>query len=257
MTQIPQCSNRFQWAIEFPSESQVKTIDAVLWHVEEEDGGEYQMYRERMDEEGDEPLGSFEWLIQSPGVSFGPDLVLEDLSPLVILQNLAELELTVAQGTDLSPLGQLAWLSKLELHALGEVDAEFTTTLSRLLELHVYAQGLKDLSVLRTCPSLKKLTVRANLSSLDGIEKLSHLEFLHVADNALADLAPLTHLPELKYLFLQNNRITDLRALARLTKLHRLELSNNCIADFSPIESLPELASDLDRLRRSPQRTSV
>lgn len=257
MTQIPQCSNRFQWAIEFPSASQVKTIDAILWYVEEEDGGEYQMYRERMNEEGEEPLGSFEWLIQSPGVSFGLDLVVEDFSPLVILQNLAELEITVATNTDLSPLGQLGWLSKLDLHALGEVDPGFATTLSRLVELHVSARGLNDLSALAACPSLKTLVVRANLNSLDGAEKLSHLEYLQVADNVIEDLSPLTRLTELKYLFLQNNHITDLRSLGGLKKLHRLEISNNCIADFSPLESLPGLAGNLDQLRLSPQRTSA
>ena len=71
-------------------------------------------------------------------------------------------------------------------------------------------RGLANLHIL-------SVSNNPNLSSLDGIEDLSHLEQLSIRET----------------------KVTDLTALSRFTKLWSLDISRLDIADFQPIRSCP------------------
>jgi Leucine-rich repeat (LRR) protein len=114
--------------------------------------------------------------------------------------------------------------------------------------------------------------VAASISSLDGIESLSSLESLELAENSVEDLTPLASLTRLRVLGLAGNRVTDLQALANLPRLNFLNLGRDpltpaALADLEPladqlrgldlagIEGLSE--DDLAALRESLPNTVI
>lgn len=81
------------------------------------------------------------------------------------------------------------------------------------------------------------------IASLAGIDSLTNLTVLDLADNQIRDISPLTGLTHLTYLDLENNRIQNIAPLAGLTQLEALFLGFNEIADISALTGLTRLRS--------------
>ena len=79
------------------------------------------------------------------------------------------------------------------------------------------------------------------ITDLSGIEALTVLEELNLADNAVEDLSPLAGLVGLKVLDLSGNRVVELWPLAGLPELERLALADNRVADAAPLALLTGL----------------
>ena len=74
------------------------------------------------------------------------------------------------------------------------------------------------------------------ITSLVGIQNLTSLTFLELANNSIADISALSELTSLRILRLTNNSITDISPLSRLTSLRFLHLDNNPdLTDIQPL----------------------
>ena len=91
------------------------------------------------------------------------------------------------------------------------------------------------------------------LSNLEGIERLTNLQWLNLGGNRIEDLSPLAGLAHLRYLDLSNNRIKDLSPLAGLTQLTELLLDGNQIAEVAPLEPF-ERSAPVESLQQRPGR---
>ena len=76
----------------------------------------------------------------------------------------------------------------------------------------------------------------SDVSSLSGLSSGS----LHLSDNGISDVSPLSAIPFTLFLDLSDNQITDVSALSDLA-LWTLDLSNNRIEDLASVESLRHL----------------
>ncbi|EHT9625519.1 leucine-rich repeat domain-containing protein [Listeria monocytogenes] len=80
-----------------------------------------------------------------------------------------------------------------------------------------------------------------SLLSLSGMENLTNLGFLDLANNQISDISPLSNLTNLRILWIANNQISDISPLSNLTNLSSLDLANNQISDISPLSNLTNL----------------
>ena len=81
----------------------------------------------------------------------------------------------------------------------------------------------------------------AGITSLQGLETATNLEYLDIGGNPLSEFAPLARLPRLVRLFAWECRIDDITPLSNLTTLKYLDLSVNRIVDISALANLTEL----------------
>ncbi len=80
-----------------------------------------------------------------------------------------------------------------------------------------------------------------SISSIEGAQYFTNIEYLDFYDNSITDLSPLAGLTTLKHLGLNNNNISDLSPLSGLTNLTKVLLRDNDITDVSPLSSLTNL----------------
>jgi len=81
------------------------------------------------------------------------------------------------------------------------------------------------------------------IENLDGIEVLTQLETLTIANNMITSLEPLKSLKQLKLVDIQNNRVKDLTPLRELEHLEVLLIRNN------PVESIEVIESQFSQLK--------
>lgn len=82
----------------------------------------------------------------------------------------------------------------------------------------------------------------SNISSLEGIQYLTNIEYLDLNNNQITDISLLSDLLNLKTLMLNTNSIADISAITDLVNLTYLDISYNQVADISPISKLTRLA---------------
>ena len=93
-----------------------------------------------------------------------------------------------------------------------------------------------------------------NDGDLAALCRLSGLQNLSLADNAISDLRPVAALTGLSTLQLSDNRVSDLSALSGLGALKTLYLDGNPIQDFSPLYGLSGLRTlSMKRITVSPE----
>ncbi len=78
------------------------------------------------------------------------------------------------------------------------------------------------------------------------------MKVLHLNDNMIADLTPLSGLTELEKLYLNGNQITTVSPLLNLTKLKTLEIERNHLEDWANVEQLEQHFEDTDSFRHDP-----
>ena len=197
-----------------------------------------------------------------------------DLGPLVGLTELRTLLLKGNPIKDFTPLSELnltdlkydavsdparqtrsseAWMPDPALRAAirGEIGLLPDVPLSkekmlRLTYLKAHDKGISDLTGLEFATNLRVLHLRQNpitdLRPLSNLTQLVEFHFWHVPVRPTdLDLRPLAKLINLEMLSLEGNWISDIRPLAGLKRLRRLHLSNNQIEDVSPLVGLTEL----------------
>lgn len=81
------------------------------------------------------------------------------------------------------------------------------------------------------------------VKDLRGLDTLTNLVSLGLADNSISDLTPLASLEKLGSIKLGQNEVSDLRPLAALPVLTSLGLSGNSIADLTPLAHIKNLSS--------------
>ena len=182
---------------------------------------------------------------------------ISDLTPLIALQSLEELDLRGCwKVTDLSPLSQLPNLRVLHAGSIAigggrnsVLDLQGLSGATSLVELNLDGNGIVDFTPLGTLVNLKRLNIgRTNADNrqtplnLNGIGALVDLEELIIDQSAVADLSPLSTLANLQVLQLWYNwTISDLSPLRELTSLRELNLSGNNVSDLSPLRNLQSL----------------
>jgi internalin A len=82
------------------------------------------------------------------------------------------------------------------------------------------------------------MATSANISNLDGIEKLVNLRLLALDVNEISDLKPLKDLDSLELLGLSHNEIRDVSSLEKLINLRKLSLYDNPLNNYKPLKDI-------------------
>ncbi|MDE0421648.1 MAG: leucine-rich repeat domain-containing protein [Gammaproteobacteria bacterium] len=179
-----------------------------------------------------------------------------DLAPLAGLTALALLNLRCASRndfegradcesrsiTDISPLVGLTNLTNLDLNFNNVVDISPLAGLTRLNYLDLWGNEIEDLEPLRGLGGLFWMDLDDNeISDIAPLAGLTGLNALHLNGNRVQDLAPLSELGALDTLGLNGNGLVDIAHLAGLTRLRYLWLGENEISDIAPLASLDQL----------------
>lgn len=103
--------------------------------------------------------------------------------------------------------------------------------------------GIDDISEIGKLSNLKEidLSVRANVSNIDGLKSLTHLEKLNLSGNNVRDISALRGLTNLQELNLGATQVEDITALKDVPNLKYVGLSNDNIKDLSVIKELKNL----------------
>ena len=115
---------------------------------------------------------------------------------------------------------------------------------AKVVEAAIRARINKPTSEL-TKADLEKVTrlylSRSQLTSVNGLEKLTNLDFLYLGNIGLKLPEGLEKLVQLDELDLWKNQLTDVKGLEKLTKLERLNLRDNKLTDVKGLEKLTKL----------------
>merc|ERR1712083_968052 len=87
-----------------------------------------------------------------------------------------------------------------------------------------------------TLTDLKILSIQAN-RQIEGLEKLTALEELYVADNGLTSMKGLES-NNLQTIEIANNKIGDLSGVEHMTNLEEFWANNNSVEDFKEVSKL-------------------
>ena len=176
----------------------------------------------------------------------------KDFTPLSEL-NLTELKYDAVSDPAEQTRASEAWMPDPALRAAirGEIGLLPGIPLTkkkmlRLTYLKAHDKGILDITGLEFATNLRVLHLRQNpitdLRPLSNLTQLVEFHFWHVPVRPTdLDLRPLATLINLEMLSLEGNWISDIRPLMGLKKLRRLHLSNNQIEDVSPLAGLTEL----------------
>lgn len=142
---------------------------------------------------------------------------IEDLSDLMLMENLRELRLIHQPLYDLSPLSGNLRLTYVEIMQCSVLD------LSPLVEL----------------PLLDALLLYDNkISDFSPLEKMKSLRNLGIGDMMVQSIAALGDLSHINILSLHHSLIKSLDGIERLAGLTSLNIAGTAIKDFSPLEEL-------------------
>ncbi len=83
-----------------------------------------------------------------------------------------------------------------------------------------------------------------NLTSIEGLrDRDISLKVLHINNNELTDITPISEYTEITTLRIHSNNIVNIDDLSGMTGLETIDLSNNSIIDFTDLLSIPNLES--------------
>ena len=142
---------------------------------------------------------------------------IDNIDPLIRLNQLKELDLSKNKLHDIRSLGELKLLNRLDLSENQIFDIDF----------------LKDLK------QLEKLDLSINfIEFIDFLSGLKNLTELSLSTNMIYDLKVFKKLRKLRKLILNKNHIRDLISLKELYNLIELDVSDNLIVDITPLRGL-------------------
>jgi internalin A len=195
-------------------------------------------------------LPAFPHLPALTNVSLGWDAV-TDISSLRALPQLEALGLASNDIQDLSPLSGMTRLKSLNLLSNPITDLSALSSLPALASLRLSDTKVVDISALARLPSLASLwldgTAITNLAPLAGVKTLADLDFSSIrtldtnAVRSSLDLTTVGLLTQLRKLHLASNAISNLASLSSLVNLESLDLNQNAISDLGPLAGLTHL----------------
>lgn len=174
---------------------------------------------------------------------------ISDLTPLVGLTKLEQLDLARNRVSDLTPLAGLVNLRSLRLDENQVSDLTPLAGLTNLTSLELEFNEISDISPLAGLTKMAALSLRDNqVGDVAPLAGLTGLVWVHLQNNLISDITPLAGLTKLSDINLSGNQVVDVAPLAGLTKLRVLGLSDNQIVDVAPLAALTGLTNlSLDR----------
>ncbi len=131
------------------------------------------------------------------------------------------------------------------VRAALELDAAESLTCGRVASLEslgVNATGIRDLSGIENLTGLTELLLAQNgIEDLSPLATLTGLEYLDVRENSISNLSPIAGLTSMYALSLGYNQVSDLSPVRGMSQLEQLGASHNRIADLSPLAGLETL----------------
>ncbi|MBQ6465957.1 MAG: hypothetical protein IJJ43_06790 [Oscillospiraceae bacterium] len=154
--------------------------------------------------------------------------------------------------TDYGPLSGCVNLREARIDLHGQTKADFSAFSPPRLELLTLANGYElrelDLSALRTCSSLKEVSIDLtdrieDLSFLSGAPRLTKLTLTNLSD--LRDVSALGTIPTLEWLIVEScPELSDLSCLENCKALQAINFLNlDMVTDLSCLADLPNLTS--------------
>ncbi|EHM3340652.1 hypothetical protein AB6L78_002814 [Listeria monocytogenes] len=140
---------------------------------------------------------------------------------IILIFPLVNLKVQAAEGTYASIFPDEELASAVAQEITGSSDITQTVTQAELDT--VTKLSIKD---------------RLDLSSIVGIQNLTKLVDLEIANANLTDISPISTLASLERLSMPDNKIIDLTPVKGLTKLSYINFNSNEIVDVSAIDSL-------------------
>ena len=168
----------------------------------------------------------------------------ENLSPLIGLDQLSWLTLKYNRIQNISPLVGLSKISNLNLTGNQINSLEGIESLVSLRTLLLGNNEIRDISPLADLTKLLTLNLGSNkISNLDSISNLTSLTSLSLHDNEISNIEPIQVLKELHFLNLGENNVESIAGISALKKLTSLHLFNNQISDISELGGLANLST--------------
>lgn len=169
------------------------------------------------------------------------------LTHLSGLTRLEVLDLSYCRNlTDISPLMGMTGLVELDLSRSKVTNLRALSTLTGLRSLKLEKCNISDLSPLAGLTQLEHLDLsNTKVTDISPLAGLTRLKSLGLWNTGVKDFSPLAALTGLEMLDLWNTRISDLTPLSGMSGLKFLDLSHTDATDLTPVETL----SDLKALR--------
>lgn len=171
------------------------------------------------------------------------------LNDLIMLPNLEELHIVFQGDINIAALSQLEKLQVVELKHVRLSDVYPLTDLAMLREAVLFATSLKDVSALSACHWLESLDVGnthitemkqigehfylrslclrgLRMESLDGIEEMTNLRAVTLAQAHIGDLSALTKIPHLERIYVTPKLTEAVNTLFTGTSIEIIEIDN-------------------------------
>ena len=163
-----------------------------------------------------------------------------DIAPLANQRNLIQLDLSGTSVYDLSPING----SEIEALTLFNTPVLYYDALNQLSNLEVLRVTGLDKHALANVSSLRQLTTLVlynSLSDLTPLLELENLTYLDINHNDITSLDGIERLTKLSYLCLGTSYDLDISPLTRLENLQILDIASQPLSDYSPILQIPHL----------------
>jgi len=166
----------------------------------------------------------------------------QDLSALVGMSALSELQIRHSQIDNLEAAAQLPHLHWLDLSHSRVADPGPLRKLAQLTYLDLSYARLAQLDSLSELRALTRLSLAHNdVKDLTPLRKLTSLQHLDLSGTKVAGLTPLKDLQQLQTLSLAHTQAQHLNALRGLTQLRQLDLSGTQAQSLTPLRKLKQL----------------
>ena len=166
----------------------------------------------------------------------------KQLTPLIVLPELRELDINWTAVTDLSPLKHCRNLTKLECAHTDVPAFACLRKLRNLQQLNLADTAIADLTPLNSLHELRTLNLDATkVTSVSPLTALGQLEDLSLDEVSGLEWQSLGQLTNLRKLSLAKTQITDLSCLKGLKQLQSLNLRNTPVTDLSMLEDASEI----------------
>ncbi|MBD2742364.1 leucine-rich repeat domain-containing protein [Coleofasciculus sp. FACHB-1120] len=165
-----------------------------------------------------------------------------DISALANLTNLTQMDLVQTQVRDFSPLANLTNLTQLRIWGTQVRDISPLANLTNLTQLDLFGIHVSDISALANLTNLTQLKIFGmQVSDISALANLTNLTQLDLFGMYVRDFSPLANLTNLTQLDLSGTQVRDISPLANLTNLTQLDLSGTQVRDISPLANLTNL----------------
>ncbi len=170
-------------------------------------------------------------------------LTSDDLTILSYMPNLEYLCLCGNQIADISPILRLTKLRELDLSANPITSVEGLQELPLLEYLSLTSTDVTDVSMLWENPNLRVVLIdRTLVRDLSGIGQLQQLEHLNISESLVTDPSPVYSTGQLIRLDMNQAPVTQLPDLGQAVNLY-LDVDSTYIRDFSPLSEVKSFST--------------